>query len=231
MAGAPGAAGGSRWHVTGRRAPPGRRRSARAGGVLPRPDGRSARMGHWIDTRHAEPARIARLARRAARAAARRAGRGAGDLRRQRAYPRRRRPLRRARLRRPGAGPVRPGRAAASSSATTRPGVARGRDLVAQARLRPRARRASPPRASCCGEGRRGRRRRLLLGRHRGASSPTRGLDCRRSATTAAAPCRSCDEPLRAPMMFHFGEHDPIIPPDDVAGAPRGATRSADVHV
>lgn len=25
------------------------------------------------------------------------------------------------------------------------------------------------------------------------------------------------DEPLRAPMLFHFGEHDPIIPPEDVA--------------
>lgn len=37
-------------------------------------------------------------------------------------------------------------------------------------------------------------------------------------------------ERLRAPMLFHFGEHDPIIPPEDVA-AHRDHHREAIFHV
>jgi len=38
------------------------------------------------------------------------------------------------------------------------------------------------------------------------------------------------DEPLRAPMMFHFGEHDPIIPPQHVA-LHRDAYPGAIIHL
>ncbi|MGH8076781.1 MAG: dienelactone hydrolase family protein [Lysobacter sp.] len=38
------------------------------------------------------------------------------------------------------------------------------------------------------------------------------------------------DEPTRAPMLFHFGEHDPIIRPDAVA-AHRAKQPTATVHV
>lgn len=38
------------------------------------------------------------------------------------------------------------------------------------------------------------------------------------------------DEPLRAPMLFHFGEHDPIIPAEHVA-AHRAKYPGAIVHV
>jgi carboxymethylenebutenolidase len=38
------------------------------------------------------------------------------------------------------------------------------------------------------------------------------------------------DQPLRAPMMFHFGEHDPIIPPQDVA-LHRDAYPGAIIHL
>ena len=38
------------------------------------------------------------------------------------------------------------------------------------------------------------------------------------------------DEPLRAPMMFHFGEHDASIPPSDVEKH-RHAYPQAEVHV
>jgi len=38
------------------------------------------------------------------------------------------------------------------------------------------------------------------------------------------------DEPLRAPMLFHFGERDPIIPPEDVARH-RAAYPDAPMHV
>lgn len=37
-------------------------------------------------------------------------------------------------------------------------------------------------------------------------------------------------EALRAPMLFHFGEHDPIIPPDDVARH-RAAYPEAPMHL
>lgn len=37
-------------------------------------------------------------------------------------------------------------------------------------------------------------------------------------------------EPLRAPMLFHFGAHDPIIPPTDVQ-AHRDAHPQAKIHV
>ena len=37
-------------------------------------------------------------------------------------------------------------------------------------------------------------------------------------------------EPLRAPMMFHFGEHDPVIPPADV-DKHRAAYPDAPMHV
>ena len=38
------------------------------------------------------------------------------------------------------------------------------------------------------------------------------------------------DEATRAPMLFHFGEHDPIIPPDAVA-AHRAKQPGATIHV
>lgn len=38
------------------------------------------------------------------------------------------------------------------------------------------------------------------------------------------------DQPLRAPMMFHFGEHDPLIPPQDVA-MHRNAYPGAIIHL
>ena len=186
-------------------------------------------MGHWIDL-DTPQRRDPRLARRPRRAFARRAGGRAGDLRRERAYPRRGRAVRRGRVRGARAGAVRSGRTRHRAGLRRRrrrqgprtDGRAglRARDVALVER---RGRRAADGRPAH-------RRRRFLLGRQRRLPRqhpprPARGQLLRRRA-----PCRSSTSRLRAPMLFHFGERDPIIPAEAVA-AHRAKQPAATIHV
>ena len=122
------------------------------------------RMGDWVDLTAADGFRLAGVSRRSGGHAARRAGRRAGDLRRQQPHPQRVRRLRRRRLCRHRAGALRPLRARR-----------RYRLHAAGHRARPRIEGAGQQRrgamldiAAAAGVGRRcgqGRRDRLLLGR------------------------------------------------------------------